>query len=431
MAFVVNFAKNVRNHWKKSTFAAALITYGASYANDKIKINNLMREYCLEASVSGKHTAPVTQTPKHVIVLLNPAANRRSAEDTFKEYCEPILHLAGYLVNIVKTDSEGHARRYVEELTSFPSAIVVAGGDGTLSEVVTGVLRRAESNESCPIGILPVGRTNASSGEARRKLNRVEEARQLAEAAISIVRGNVSKRHVMKIEVVSEEEEEHRRPVYAVGSFQWGAFRDILSLRDQYWYTGSLREYVAFFVNAFSSRPTWECDAHIRYTPPCSGCRNCGATEKKINTHGGKWWSGFLPRTTVSTAPVRDFSKVVNEMCTKEFNVKAKHSEITVETSSASTETGSLQMKLSDLEDSSFSFILKSWKRLRGDSAAFNTLQAPIEARTVEILPDAEVNPQKEKYYSIDNEDYDVKPIKITLLPYAINMFSLGTSQKL
>lgn len=56
----------------------------------------------------------------------------------FEKYCEPILNLGGVCIDIVKTDSEAHARRYVEELEVLPEAILCAGGDGTLSEIVTG-----------------------------------------------------------------------------------------------------------------------------------------------------------------------------------------------------------------------------------------------------------------------------------------------------
>lgn len=56
----------------------------------------------------------------------------------YDEYCAPILHLAGLCVEIVQTDSEGHARRYIEELEKLPDAIIVAGGDGTISEALTG-----------------------------------------------------------------------------------------------------------------------------------------------------------------------------------------------------------------------------------------------------------------------------------------------------
>uniref|UniRef100_A0A1L8DZ26 Acylglycerol kinase, mitochondrial n=1 Tax=Nyssomyia neivai TaxID=330878 RepID=A0A1L8DZ26_9DIPT len=404
MAFVVKFAKNVRNHWKKSLFAATLVSYGVSYGIDKLKINNLMKNYCEEASTYG---AVLGKSPQRVIVLVNPAANRRSAEETFKKYCEPILHLAGYLVDIVKTDSEGHARRYIEELQQFPSAIVVAGGDGTVSEVVTGLLRKSE--DTCPIGVLPVGRMNASS--TGRTGNRVEEAQQLAEAAISIVRGNVAKKHVMKIEVITDQDEEHRRPVYAVGSFQWGAFRDILCLRDHYWYTGPLREYMAFLVNSFRSHPTWECSATITYTPPCSGCNNCRTVEKKATASNGRWWSAFSPRP--ENVPDKNFTHVVNEVCANVNKIDGKHSEITV---GPATESG-LHMVLSPLETSAFTFIRKSWKRLQNGT---DNPQEAIEARTVQILPEL----KEDKYYSIDNEEYDVKPIKITLIPHAIKMFS-------
>lgn len=41
-------------------------------------------------------------------------------------------------------------------------SILVVGGDGTLAEVITGLLRRSDA-ESCsnwPIGVIPVGVTN-------------------------------------------------------------------------------------------------------------------------------------------------------------------------------------------------------------------------------------------------------------------------------
>lgn len=56
----------------------------------------------------------------------------------FEQYCAPILNLGGLSIDIVKTEHEGHARRYVEELETLPQAILCAGGDGTLCEIVTG-----------------------------------------------------------------------------------------------------------------------------------------------------------------------------------------------------------------------------------------------------------------------------------------------------
>lgn len=56
----------------------------------------------------------------------------------FEKYCAPILNVGGLSIDIVKTDSEGHARRYIEELDVLPHSILCGGGDGTLAEIVTG-----------------------------------------------------------------------------------------------------------------------------------------------------------------------------------------------------------------------------------------------------------------------------------------------------
>lgn len=56
----------------------------------------------------------------------------------YDDYCAPILHLGGLSIDLVKTDSEGHARRYIEEIDELPEVILCAGGDGTLSDIVTG-----------------------------------------------------------------------------------------------------------------------------------------------------------------------------------------------------------------------------------------------------------------------------------------------------
>lgn len=115
------------------------------------RIKKVMREYCTEARKYGDTKAPITATLKKVLVVLNPAANKRKAEENFESYCAPILHLAGFNVEVVKTQSELHAIRYIEEeLTEYPDAIVVAGGDGTLSEAITGLLRRAQSDPNIP-----------------------------------------------------------------------------------------------------------------------------------------------------------------------------------------------------------------------------------------------------------------------------------------
>lgn len=45
------------------------------------------------------------------------------------------MHLAGYSVTVLTTEREGGGRSLVENLIGETDALIVAGGDGTLSEV--------------------------------------------------------------------------------------------------------------------------------------------------------------------------------------------------------------------------------------------------------------------------------------------------------
>lgn len=112
-----------------------------------------MKSFCEKAAKYGEVTIPISNEPRRITVILNPNANKRKAVDDFESYCAPILHLAGMSVEIIKTESEGHARTLISNLGST-DAIVVAGGDGTLSEVVTGLLRRTEEKTN---GLIPLG----------------------------------------------------------------------------------------------------------------------------------------------------------------------------------------------------------------------------------------------------------------------------------
>jgi len=423
MAFVLRFAKGVRNHWKKSLFATGALSYGVSYSKDKYEVNQLMREYCTEASKYGDQLLPLPHEPKRIVVILNQAANKKSAKDNFEKYCEPILQLAGYLIEIVQTDSEGHARRYIEDLPQLPDAILVAGGDGTLSEAVTGLLRRNQQ-DSCPIGLLPLGRTNAVGKRMfypTQDPNFVEEVEGIANAAISVIRGQLEKKDAMKIELVDVENPP--KPFFAVGRLQWGAYRDILNKRDKYWVTGGLREYFAFLFNVFSGDVTWDCKAKLVYSDPCRGCRNCRvkASPQQQNT---RWWAKFVPRAKPSNSGP-DYSKIINENCTNTHEIAVSSTDLELSTRNLeenATDAPKLKIKLTGNE-TGFSFLIDSWRRVWTQSEM--KTEKAIDARFVEIRPETESTEDKESFYSIDNEAFEVKPVRISVVPEALQMFVL------
>jgi acylglycerol kinase len=392
-----------------------------------------MRQACLEAKVFGDKRAPVGVTLPKVLVVLNPSANKRKAEENFESYCAPILNLAGFNVEVVKTLSEQHAIRYIEEeMTEYPDSLVVAGGDGTLSEAITGLLRKAENDPKIPaVGVLPCGKINQFSlmlfnSEAMPK-NKVEEVKAMADAALAVVKGKTEEKDVMKIQLIPGENAEMvAKPFYAVGSLFWGSFNDIFRKKDRYWITGPWREFTAFLFKGFgSSDITWNCKADLIYSDPCSGCSNCyeKLESRTQKLQSGRWWSKF---NAVEKPP--EYSKTLNPNCLTIHEQQINTSELVISTNTAEglPDTKSkMNIKVNTKpDDTGIDYILSSWRRLREKKYLEIPESSVTEARTVVLRPEDNGEDDSELYYSIDNEAYEVMPIKITLLPRRVRFFT-------
>ena len=95
---------------------------------------------------------------KRLLFIVNP----RSGKGQIKEHLADILDImikAGYQVSVHVTQSGGDATTQTIERTKEFDRIVCSGGDGTLDEVVTGMMQLAVSDRK-PIGYIPAGSTN-------------------------------------------------------------------------------------------------------------------------------------------------------------------------------------------------------------------------------------------------------------------------------
>lgn len=393
-----------------------------------------MRVYCKEAAVYGESKISIDTPLKRVLVLLNPAANKKGSEELFTDYTAPILNLAGFNVEVVKTESEGHAIRYIEdELKVLPDAIIVAGGDGSLAEIITGLVRR-QHGSSVPVGVLPIGQINAFSNHLyssdKVPSSKMEKIKCMTDSALAIVKGKTVSKDIIKIEVIDEDEEGQeiiRKPIYAVTNLQWGGFRDVFAKREKYWYTGSLRNYTAFLFNGFDP---FECKAKLIYSEACGGCSNCHVKPETVKVQSKRWWARFLPKLGVQQPVAIDYSKVTNENCAKTVEVEVNANEVIISTDNlispdAVGDKPKLKIQLAKPNDSSVDFIMEGWKRVK--NREYYNIPEPesvIEARTVTLIPQKSQT-KKEEFYSIDNEEYDVKSVKISLMPSKINFFTL------
>ncbi|CAG2119837.1 unnamed protein product, partial [Medioppia subpectinata] len=210
------------------------------------------------------------------------------------------------------------------EIMDNTDAVLIAGGNGTVHEVVTGLLRRTDGRPGVhqyPIGILPVGRRNTIAVNVNGVRDKhLKPYELLAECTLSAIREVLKPVDVMRIEGTKG------RPVFALEEFNCGRLRDTLSVADGYWYLGAyLKPYLAFAFNTLRRLTAVE-GVSISYSNSCDGCSKCYQRYER-EAPGGvglaegptRWWHVFMPRkgadTRGPTQPKRDLKAIHNSEC--------------------------------------------------------------------------------------------------------------------
>ena len=91
-----------------------------------------------------------------MLFIVNPIAGRFHTKNNLQRVID-LFKSHGYNVNMKRTASKGHATELVLKHGSNSDIIVCNGGDGTLNEVVSGVMRL---DKRVTIGYIPSGTTN-------------------------------------------------------------------------------------------------------------------------------------------------------------------------------------------------------------------------------------------------------------------------------
>jgi YegS/Rv2252/BmrU family lipid kinase len=95
-----------------------------------------------------------------VKVILNPYANRWGAKARAGDTAAA-FRAAGVECDLVITDTVGQGTPIAEAAARDGfDAVVAAGGDGTINEVVNGLIRAAGDGPTVPFGIVPLGTAN-------------------------------------------------------------------------------------------------------------------------------------------------------------------------------------------------------------------------------------------------------------------------------
>ncbi|XP_016338766.1 acylglycerol kinase, mitochondrial [Sinocyclocheilus anshuiensis] len=409
MSRVVKVFRTLRNHWKKSTFAVCVLSYGGHWLYGKHCDNVLRREACIEARAFGHQLIGPQEHLKKAIVILNPAACNGKANSLFEKNAAPILHLAGVEVKIVKTDYEGQAKKLME-LMDQTDMLIIAGGDGTLQEVITGLLRRVdeETFSKIPIGFIPLGSSNSLS----QSLHLVSDnkVQHITSATLSILKGETVPLDVLQIK--SEKEQ----PVFALFGLRWGAFRDVASSISKYWYLGPLKTRAAHWFSSLKQWPQSH-QASLSYLAPVPRPPDL-PTEipprpnllYRIYCRLKNYWNPPIEEPLKEPEPERWESKDISTL------------ELTVSTHNKNPvkrrEDDSMVITLDSDSLTVGQFITEGTKKVLKPMESIEDA-SQIEASAASLnLPEEGAG-----FYDIDNEEYEAMSVEVRLLPRKLRFF--------
>ncbi|MBQ2768253.1 MAG: diacylglycerol kinase family lipid kinase [Clostridia bacterium] len=91
-----------------------------------------------------------------ILLIVNPAAGKLRAKNGLYEMIAPLC-AAGMRVTVYTTSARGEAAEVARSIGGEFDRIICCGGDGTLNEVIDGMLG---GGVHCPLGYIPAGSTN-------------------------------------------------------------------------------------------------------------------------------------------------------------------------------------------------------------------------------------------------------------------------------
>ena len=117
---------------------------------------------------------------KTMLFIMNPFAGQKRANRVLPDILL-LFSQAGYDIHTVMTTGTGAATRAAQSQGGDVDLVVCCGGDGTLNETITGLLR---SGAKTPLGYIPTGTTNDFAASLGLSHNPVQAAKDILEGEV-------------------------------------------------------------------------------------------------------------------------------------------------------------------------------------------------------------------------------------------------------
>ena len=148
---------------------------------------------------------------KKLYLIVNPIGGMKNGFEIL-ELVKPIFHQNEINLTILETEYSGHAKKYANELNFFGyDGLCVIGGDGTMHEIINGMLWR-EDKLTIPIGLVTGGTGNSLMHDL--------DCLAPKDCAKRIVKNNLRPIDIMKIDSNGE-------TIYSFNIVGWGLVTDV------------------------------------------------------------------------------------------------------------------------------------------------------------------------------------------------------------
>ena len=159
------------------------------------------------------------------IIAVNPHSGKKKGPALLKQI-KPIFDSVDAKLNIIETTFSGHAKELAcqEKLDDYDGFLAI-GGDGTLHEVINGMLNRKD-HKKIPIGLIPGGSGNSYMHDL--------DLKDPMQAARAIINNNKRLVDVAKVKINNETK-------YSMNMIGWGLVTDIGNKAEHYRWLGTSR----------------------------------------------------------------------------------------------------------------------------------------------------------------------------------------------
>jgi len=169
--------------------------------------------------ILGLSDSQTITPPRRLKIFINPTSGTKKGERLFRE-ARQVLENSYVKFSVTETTHPGDIQNQVKCMDlSQVDGLVVVGGDGTVYEVINGLMNRPDWKTAIqtPIGVIPAGTSN---GLCKTLLEEAGEPYDSINATIAIAKGKI--RPVDLLQITRGD-----RQYFGVLSMSWGLIADV------------------------------------------------------------------------------------------------------------------------------------------------------------------------------------------------------------